>query len=311
MLGWVIAILALLLDRVLGEPSRWHPLVGLGHVANRMAAASNSGSLRRLKGALCVLFLILGVAVTGWGVHCALKWVTPWLAHLFAGLVLYLCIGRRSLFEHALAIVDPLQQGDLTAARSAVARIVSRDTDELDAESVARATVESVLENASDALFASLFWFAVGGVPLVLAHRVANTLDAMWGYRSEHWREFGWAAARLDDVLNWLPARFAALGFVVVGGVEAWRCWQRQAVAWDSPNAGPVMAAGAGALGVRLGGGSRYHGGWKARPELGPETACAADAQSIKRALALVNQTLVVGLLVWLALGLIATVALQ
>lgn len=189
-----------------------------------------------------------------------------------------------------------LRQEDLTLARQRVGAIVSRDTAELDAGQISLATVESVLENGCDAVFGALFWCIVAGAPGVVAYRLVNTLDAMWGYRTERYRDFGWAAARLDDGLNWLPARLTALSYTLLGHSRtAWRCWWTQAGAWKSPNAGAVMAAGAGALGVTLGGAAPYHGQWQSRPLLG--AGPAPDVGTIDRALGLVQRTL------WLWLG--------
>jgi adenosylcobinamide-phosphate synthase len=213
--------------------------------------------------------------------------------------LLYLAIGARSLEEHAEAVATALQAGDLPLAREQVARIVSRDTDDLDEEQISRAAVESVLENGCDALFGTLFWFVLAGAAGATLHRLANTLDAMWGYRTPRYRDFGWAAARLDDVLNWLPAGLTALSYMAVGTrpALAWRCWRGQAPGWKSPNAGLVMAAGAGALGLALGGPARYHGEWQQRPALGE--GLAPRAEDIGRAMALVRRAL------WLWLGVI------
>jgi len=290
-------VLALALDALLGEPRRWHPLVGFGHLVTRVEAVlrRDGHSPRRQ----------IAAGFVGWLLLAALPALLLWW--LLAGLggsplvavevlILYLCIGNRSLAEHARAVARPLLAGDLPAARRAVAMIVSRDTAALDVSGATRATVESVLENGSDAVFAPLLWFAVGGAPAALLHRLANTLDARWGYRSEKYLYFGRAAARLDDLLNWIPARLCALAYGLAGRLPAaLGCWRTQAPQAASPNAGPVMAAGAGALRIRLGGPARYRGREEWRPELG----CGRDAEpaDIGRALELLWRAIAL----WLA----------
>jgi adenosylcobinamide-phosphate synthase len=281
----LLTVAGVLLDRVLGEPRRWHPLVGFGNWAKYLERHMNRGT--RLWGVLAVL-----CAVVPWVALVAV--LRSWVVDIAA---LYFALGHQSLREHALGVRQALEAGSLEEARVRVGYMVSRDTGKMDAQAVASATVESVLENGNDAVFGALFWFLVAGAPGVILFRLANTLDAMWGYRTPQYLYFGWAAARLDDVLNFIPARLTALTYALIGSTRnALRCWRLQARAWESPNAGPVMAAGAGALELGLGGGAYYHGQWEERPPLG--MGCAPDAAAITAALRLVRSGVVLWLLV-------------
>jgi adenosylcobinamide-phosphate synthase len=218
---------------------------------------------------------------------------------------LYFALGHQSLRDHAQRVHEALIKGELVEARAKVGCIVSRDTGQMDRQAVVAAAVESVLENGNDAVFGALFWFLIAGAPGALLYRLVNTLDAMWGYRTPRYLYFGWAAARLDDVLNFVPARLTALTYALIGHTRtALRCWRLQARAWDSPNAGPVMAAGAGALGVGLGGGAHYHGQWEERPPLG--VGPRPDPTSIPAALRLVRLGLILWLLVVTAIEAVA-----
>lgn len=290
-------LLALALDAWLGEPRRWHPLVSFGRWVTAIEARLYAD--RRARGVLAWSLAVLPLVGLAWWVCAALAARAPWLAWLFQVLALYLAIGLRSLGDHALPVARALEAGDLAAARAAVGRMVSRDTEVLDASQVAAAATESVLENGNDAVFGALFWFILLGAPGAVLYRLANTLDAMWGYRTARYERYGWAAARIDDGLNLLPARLTALSYALLGdALGAWRCWRTQAPQWDSPNAGPVMAAGAGALGVCLGGAAPYDGVWEARPALGE--GAAPSAAAIVRALRLVRRSVL--LWWWLAL---------
>ena len=299
MLTALLCLGAVLLDQQWGEPRRWHPLVGFGDLTRRVEALAYgppnlSAQIRRARGVAAVILLLTPFSV----IAGLLVWI-PLLGWAVALGVLYLAIGARSLREHAEAVAAALQAGDLRLARKKVAMIVSRDTEDLDEEQISRATVESVLENGCDAIFGALFWFVLASAPGVVVYRLANTLDAMWGYRTSRYLHFGWAAARLDDGLNWAPARLTALSYMAVGTHPkwAWRCWREQAPSWKSPNAGSVMAAGAGALGLALGGSARYGGEWQVRPILGE--GLAPRAEDISRAVQLVRRAL------WLWLGII------
>ena len=292
------ALAGFALDRLLGETKRWHPLVGFGALANHLECALNRGSLRRLCGLLAWALAVLPwTALAFWAGQQGLA---GWLIDVF---LLYLALGGRSLAEHAERVAADLAAGDLHAAREHVGWIVSRDTSELDESGVAKACVESTLENGNDAVFGALFWFMLFGGAGAVLFRLANTLDAMWGYKTERFLRFGWAAARLDDVLNYLPARLTALSYALFGQTRrALACWRAQAPLWESPNAGPVMSAGAGSLGLALGGAAIYHGQREERPLLG-EGRLPGSAD-ISRALALLRRSAWLWLLIFLVGGL-------
>ena len=281
------ALAAIALDRLLGEPARWHPLVGFGVLVSRVEAALNRGSeaRRRVMGVLAWALVVLPfVALAG-----ALKPVglAGWALDV---VLLYLALGGRSLAEHAERVGADLARGDLAAAREHVGWIVSRDTSTLDESGVAKACVESTLENGNDAVFGALFWFMLFGGAGAVLFRLANTLDAMWGYKTERFLRFGWAAARIDDLLNFIPARLTALSYAAFGETRrALACWRKQAPVWESPNAGPVMSAGAGSLGLALGGPAIYHGQLEDRPVLGEGRP--ARGEDIPRALSLMRRS--------------------
>lgn len=295
------ACAGLALDATFGEPRRAHPLVAFGRVADwiesRLNRAAGVGAIEHRLLGLLALFAAVGVPV------CAVATATyspAWAAISIHVAALYLAIGAKSLWQHIHPIEAALAGGDLDSARALGARIVTRDLREASPSEVSRAAVESALENGNDAVFAALFWFALLGAPGVIAYRLVNTLDAMWGYKTPRYLYFGWAAARLDDVMNFVPARLTALTYVLLGKTRTGlACWRAQAHAWESPNAGPVMAAGAGALGLELGGAARYCGQLELRPRLG--VGSTPSASDIGRALRLVY----LGVAAWVvALGL-------
>lgn len=319
-------ILALVLDQLLGEAKRFHPLVGFGWLANTVErvlkklghvlakAISRADEISPkydcIAGVVGWLLLVPLIAFGLYWVFSPAVTAGEISALLVETLVLYFCIGGRSLAEHARTVLKPLSDGSvsndsLARARQQLSRMVSRDTANLDKEGIAKATVESVLENASDAVLAPIFWFAVAGIPGVLVYRLANTLDAMWGYKNQYYRYFGWATARMDDVLNWLPARCCALSYAITGSWKtAIHCWQQQASLCDSPNAGPVMSSGAGAMEISLGGRAWYHGQETIKPMLG--VGRAARCEDIEMAIQLVWRTTIlwVGVIALVYMGL-------
>jgi adenosylcobinamide-phosphate synthase len=315
----LIAAATIVLDWLFGEPRRFHPLVGFGRLASAgerwlYGGADIDRRARRMRGVLAVALLLTPLVVAA-----TILSTLPYVGAPFSMLMLYLALGHKSLHDHALAVVEALRCGNEASARRHVSLIVSRDSAKLHIESAA---TESVLENGNDGVFGALFWFAVAGAPGAVLYRLANTLDAMWGYRNERYLHFGWAAARLDDLLNFIPARLTALTYAVLGKTvsgktvcgqpvfgqtvfrqtrQALACWRIQAPVWDSPNAGPVMAAGAGALGVTLGGPARYNGEWHERPILG--RGDAPSLHDIERALQLVRHGVFLWLFAFLLIG--------
>ncbi len=258
-------------DALLGDPRRGHPVAGFGAVA---AAAERRGYAdRRSAGVVHVALLGGGTVAVGAAAERAAR--HPVARALVTAAATWAVLGGASLAHEGAALAGELDRGDLAAARARLPVLCGRDPAALDAAGLSRAATESVAENTSDAVVAPLLWGAVAGVPGLLGYRAVNTLDAMVGHRSPRYRRFGWAAARLDDVANLVPARVAALLVVgcapVVGGAPAAvvRVWRRDAAAHPSPNAGPTEAAAAGALGVTLGGRTVYPHGVEERPRLG------------------------------------------
>jgi adenosylcobinamide-phosphate synthase len=259
-------------DGVLGDPARWHPVAGFGSVAGALERQMYYDD--RARGAIYTGLLVGSVAAAGVALERVAR--RHGLVDVAGTAVAaWAVLGGTSLDREAAVVADLLNRGDLPAARRRLTRLVGRDTSALDESEVARATVESLAENTSDAVVSPLVLGALLGLPGLLVHRAANTLDAMVGHRSPRYARFGWASARLDDLLNLpgarLSAALAALLAPTVDGAagEALATWRRDAGAHPSPNAGPVEASFAGALGVRLGGVNVYAGVAEERHVLG------------------------------------------
>lgn len=297
---------ALLLDHLFGEPpARLHPVCLMGALAAKTeaffrrlpGAASASPALPSLYGALAALCVALPCAAAAWGLtYAAGLYGGPRWAWPAALLAVWVCLAPRSLAEHALRVAAPLAQGDLPQARRAVSMMVGRDPKRLDAPGVARAAVESVAENLTDGVLSTLFWagagLLLGGLPgaacLAALHRAVNVLDALWGKKNERYRRFGTFAARLDDGLNFIPARLSlpciALAARIIPGLrhaDILRVGWRDRRAHESPNSAWSEAAFAGALGLRLGGPAVYGERAVAHPWLGEGTPEAAPAHIV------------------------------
>lgn len=249
-------ILAMVLDAIFGEP-KWlwdrapHPAVLMGRAVGYLDKRLNDRT--RGRGVIAVLVLLIGAICVGI-ILAALPWI--W-AEILVGAML---LAQKSLVQHVQRVGDGLRLS-LGDGRRAVAMIVGRDVRDMDGPAVARGAIESGAENLSDGVIAPVFWFVLGGLPALLAYKVVNTADSMIGYRTDKYENFGWAAARLDDVLNFVPARLTALLIWAVAKVRApWPAIRRDAALHRSPNAGWPEAAMAPALDVSLSGPRSYDG---------------------------------------------------
>ncbi|MFH8564219.1 cobalamin biosynthesis protein [Streptomyces sp. NPDC017988] len=289
------AAAGLLGDLLLGDPRRGHPVAGFG----RAAAAVERVLWRdhRGWGALHAVVCAGGAAGAA-ALAASLVRRSPAASVTLTAAATWAVVGGTSLGREARAIGGALAAGDVDVARERLPHLCGRDPQALDSEGIARAVVESVAENTSDAVVGALVWGAVGGVPGLVAFRAVNTLDAMVGHKSSRYRRYGWASARLDDVLGWPGARLTA-GLAALAGDSpsgAVRAWRTDAAKHPSPNAGPVEASFAGALGVRLGGALSYGGRVEHRPVLNTDGR-DVRVTDIERAVKLSRRVS------WLALG--------
>ena len=283
-------LLGTALDAIVADPRAAHPVAVFGSLAS--CAEDRFWAGTRTRGVLFTAACVGPVAVGGWALQ-RLAGRSPLRGLGLTAVATWTVLGAASLATEASGIARALDSGDLDTARERLPALCGRDADHLDAPGIARAAVESVAENTSDAVVAPLFWGALAGVPGLLAYRAVNTLDAMVGHRSQRYERFGWAAARLDDAANWVPARLTALLTAAMapgaGGSprRALRTLRRDGAAHPSPNAGRCEAAFAGALGVRLGGTNVYHGVAEQRGLLGD--GAAPTALDIGRAVRLMR----------------------
>ncbi|MGW7133677.1 cobalamin biosynthesis protein [Streptomyces bobili] len=289
------AAAGLLGDLLLGDPRRGHPVAVFGRAAGAVERVLWRD--HRGWGALHALVCAGGAVALGSVASRAVR-TSPAASVALTGAATWAVVGGTSLVREARGIGRALEAGDVEAARVRLPHLCGRDPQALDADGIARAVVESVAENTSDAVVGALVWGAVGGVPGLLGFRAVNTLDAMVGHRSPRYRRYGWASARLDDLAGWPGARLTAVLAALAGpdprgAVGAWRA---DAAKHPSPNAGPVEASFAGALGVRLGGTLSYGGRVEQRPVLNTEGR-DVTTRDVERAVRLSRR------ISWLALG--------
>lgn len=254
---------ALWLDKLLGEPSRYHPLVGFGWWASKVEDSCRKITFVSplVQGCLAWVIAVVPLVVITLLISVKLANIHIMLWFVFNTLIGYLALGGTSLIQHADNIYQPLKTGDLESARYQLSMIVSRNTEQMNEKEIVSSTVESVLENGNDAVFAPMVWMVLLGAPGAVLLRLANTLDAMWGYKTEHYLLFGRCSAKIDDLLGWLPARLTAIVYAFQGDIkQGFHCWKHQAKQCASPNGGVVMTTGAGSLNIKIGGPTYYHG---------------------------------------------------
>ncbi|MBI5664497.1 MAG: cobalamin biosynthesis protein CobD [Nitrospirae bacterium] len=334
---------AYLLDMVIGDP-KWlpHPVRGMGWMIVKLERVLRDmmpcrGTSRRAPtleklGGLGLVIIIVGAT---YGIFFIINYLLltshfsllTYLSFIILVVLIATTIATRELLKSAKAVIDEVKTGDVIRARGKLGMIVGRDTQSLDQKGILKATIETLAENTSDGIVAPLFYFALGGLPLAMAYKAVNTLDSMVGYKNEKFRDFGWAAARLDDIANYIPARITGILIVIATfllGIGDWRLWiSKQPVplftnpqtlnpkpfaAWktmlrdgrkhSSPNSGVPEAAMAGALGVRLGGPSVYGGITVEKPFIGEERSGmkVSYLNASENALSIVKITSLLGL---------------
>ncbi|NJN46444.1 MAG: cobalamin biosynthesis protein [Candidatus Competibacteraceae bacterium] len=297
----LIGLSAVLLERLLGEPRRWQPLAYFAWLTRQVeyrcyGPAELHPGLRSVLGGLALVTLILPVALLAW-----LLTLIPYLGWVVALGIVYLSLSTAPLKRQLSAITQALQQEDLEQARQALKPLVTHDTETLDEEAISQAVVELVLEQSSDGLFGVLFWLLLAGAPGAVVYRLVIVLDRQWGYSSPRYRDFGWVTARLAGLLRWAPVQLVALSYSLAGDREtAWRCWRRQALSWPSPT-GTLLATGAGALNVQLGGPVHYFERLIPRPALGD--GVLPRHQDIVRTLKLIDRALLIWVITLALMG--------
>lgn len=269
---------AVLLDWFVGDPPDWpHPVKWMGTLIYKLDRILNRGSGKKAKGTAMVIVVLLTVGGIAILVTSFFYYIHPAAGIFMEAMLISTAIAQKSLKEASLSVYDPLVTNNLEEAREKLSWIVGRDTERLDEPEIVRAAVETVAENTSDGITAPLFWAAIGGAPFALVYRAINTCDSMVGYKNEKYLEFGWASAKLDDLVNWLPSRLTSLCMIIMNRpmyttrMSAWKMVRRDARKHPSPNSGWGEAAVAAIMGIQLGGINYYKGIVSKRATMGEE----------------------------------------
>ena len=307
-----------LLDIVFGDPEIFapiHPVVLMGRAIQVLEKKLRACFPKTERGSFAAgltmaVTVISGTVLLSSGILYVLRRFLPWAAFVLETVWCWQALAVKDLRIEAMGVYRALQEGDLIEARTAVGRIVGRDTESLDGAGITRAAVETVAENFSDGVVAPMLYMVLGGAPLALGYKAVNTMDSMVGYRNERYRDFGKAAARIDDAANCVPSRLAAVLLIAASALcglhtgEAARIWRRDRRKHLSPNAGQCEAAMAGALGVRLCGPASYFGTMHEKPYIG-EDERPVEPEDIRRACRMesVGSLLCLGLLILIRVG--------
>lgn len=299
--------IAVILDFFIGDPPDWpHPVKWMGSLIHRLEGMWNKGKHKKAKGIAMLAVVLFTVGGLTFLLVSFFFQIHPVAGILAEAILISTAIAQKSLKDAAITVYVPLEKGEMENARQNLSYIVGRDTDRLDEQGIVRATVETVAENTSDGITAPLFWALLGGAPLALIYRAINTCDSMVGYKNERYLEFGWASARLDDAVNWIPGRMTAVCMLIgkrpvyFSRNDAWTIVLRDAKKHLSPNSGWGEAAAAAILGVQLGGVNYYKGIVSIRAVMGDEIV-PLNKQHILKVNEIVDATVPIFLsLLWL-----------
>src|SRR3989338_7715612 len=271
--------LAYILDLIFGDP-RWmpHPVKGIGWLIKKLELFLREAIKNERIGGIILVILVVGVSWSVSFIIIGLAYsINGYLGAILSIMIIYTSIAAKDLDIESMEVYRSLKKKDIISARKKLSFIVGRDTYNLEDREVIRAAVETVSENIVDGIISPIFYAFIGGAPLALAYKAINTLDSMVGYKNERYKDFGWASARIDDIVNFIPARLSALFMPLAGalsgkdGLASWRTILRDGRKNPSPNSGIPEAAVAGALGVRLGGGNLYNSIPAPKPFIGDE----------------------------------------
>lgn len=295
--------IAYFIDLLIGDPPHWpHPVRWIGTMISFWEKRLNQGRNKKWKGVKMLVFILISVlsiaillVIMGYQIH-------PYIGMAVEAIMIATTIAQKSLKEASMEVYRPLIKGDLGEARIKLSYIVGRDTDHLKENEIARGAIETVAENTSDGVTAPLFWALIGGAPLAMVYRAVNTCDSMVGHKNERYKEFGWASAKFDDVMNWIPSRLTGILMLIGNGPKrmsyrkAWSILFRDAKKHPSPNSGWGEAAVAAILAIQLGGINFYKGMISNRAKMG-EPLVPIQAEHIKQANTILTRTVILFLL--------------